>query len=112
MHRRRIALYRQLLTASPGSADLHVSLGHSLKTLGRQKEATASYQMAAGARPSFGDAWWSLANLKTYRFSENEIAHPRAEETAPAARHQSHRGIVLPVPSSTRWERDYQRRCH
>ena len=36
--------------------------------------------MAAAARPSFGDAWWSLANLKTYRFSQNEIAHMRAEE--------------------------------
>src|SRR5262249_46922352 len=37
------------------------------------------------ARPSFGDAWWSLANLKTYRFSQNEIVTMRAEEAAPAA---------------------------
>jgi tetratricopeptide (TPR) repeat protein len=67
------------------SADLHVSLGHSLQAVGRRKEATESYQMAAAARPSFGDAWWSLANLKTYRFSQNDIAHMRAEEAAPAA---------------------------
>ena len=84
-HQRAIALYRQLLAASPRSADLHVSLGHALTTVGRQQEATESYQMAAAARPGFGDAWWSLANLKTYRFSENEIAHMRAEEAAPAA---------------------------
>ena len=84
-HEAAIAVYRQLLAASPGSADLHVSLGHALKTVGRQKEATESYQMAAGARPSFGDAWWSLANLKAYRFSEDEIAHMGAEEAAPAA---------------------------
>ena len=84
-HETAIALYRQLLAASPASADLHVSLGHCLKTVGRQKEATESYLMAAAARPSFGDAWWSLANLKTYRFSENEIAHMRAAEAAPAA---------------------------
>ena len=84
-HEPAIALYRQLLAASPKSAELHVSLGHALKTVGRQKEATESYQMAAAARPSFGDAWWSLANLKTYRFSQNEIAHMRAEEAAPAA---------------------------
>jgi hypothetical protein len=62
-----------------------VSLGHALKTIGRQKEATESYQMAATSRPSFGDAWWSLANLKTYRFSGSEIAQMRAEEAAPAA---------------------------
>jgi predicted Zn-dependent protease len=84
-HERAIALYRQLLAASPRSADLHVSLGHVLKTVGRLKEATGSYQMAAAARPSFGDAWWSLANLKTYRFSQNEIAQMRAEEAGSAA---------------------------
>jgi hypothetical protein len=41
--------------------------------------------MAAATRASFGDAWWSLANLKTYRFSQNEIAVMRAEEAAPDA---------------------------
>ena len=81
---RAIALYRQLIAGSPKSADLHVSLGHSLKAVGRQKEATASYQMAAAARPGFGDAWWSLANLKSYRFSQNEITQICAEEAAPA----------------------------
>jgi hypothetical protein len=62
-----------------------VSLGHCLKAVGRPKEATDSYHAAAAARPSFGDAYWSLANLKTYRFSPEEIAHMRAEEAAPDA---------------------------
>jgi tetratricopeptide (TPR) repeat protein len=84
-HEPAIALYRQLLAALPNSADLHVSLGHALKAVGRQKEATESYQKAAAARPSFGDAWWSLANLKTYRFSQSEIAQMRAEEDAAGA---------------------------
>jgi tetratricopeptide (TPR) repeat protein len=83
-HERAIAVYRRLLAALPGSSELHLSLGHCLKAVGRQKEATDSYQ-AAAARPSFGDAWWSLANLKTYRFSQDEIACMRAEETASAA---------------------------
>jgi len=82
-HESAIARYRELLAASPASADLHVSLGHSLKAVGRKKEATESYQMAAAAKPSFGDAWWSLANLKTYSFSQNEIVQMRAEEAAP-----------------------------
>jgi tetratricopeptide (TPR) repeat protein len=80
-----IAVYRDLLAASPASAALHVLLGHTLKSVGRKIEATESYQMAASARPSFGDAWWSLANLKTYRFSQNEIVQMRAEEAAPGA---------------------------
>jgi tetratricopeptide (TPR) repeat protein len=84
-HEPAIAQYRQLLAASPRSADLYLSLGHALKAVGRKKEATESYQKAAAAKPSFGDAWWSLANLKAYRFSQNEIRQMRAEEAAPAA---------------------------
>lgn len=83
-HEAAIAVYRQLLEASPGSADLHLLLGHSLKAIGRRQEATECYQAAARVRPGFGDAYWSLANLKTYRFSEDEIARMRAEEASAA----------------------------
>jgi predicted Zn-dependent protease len=85
-HERAIAQYRELLAASPDSADLHLSLGNALKTVGQQKEAKESYQRAATIRPSFGDAWWSLANLKTYRFSPSQIERMLAEEAA-ADRH-------------------------
>ena len=85
-HKTAILLYRHLLAESPESAELLVSLGHSLKAVGQRKEATESYQLAAVSRPGFGDAWWSLANLKTYRFSVDEIERMRAEESAPAAR--------------------------
>jgi tetratricopeptide (TPR) repeat protein len=83
-HQSAIEIYRRLIEASPGCAEIHVALGHSLKAVGQQNEAAESYQAATVIRPSFGDAWWSLANLKTYRFSEGEIAQMRAEESAPA----------------------------
>jgi len=81
-HEEAIALYRRLIAASPESPELHVALGHSLKSVGRQKEAIESYRLAAVLRPGFGDAYWSLANLKTYRFSQDEIARMLAEECA------------------------------
>jgi len=49
-------------------------LGHSLKTIGRQEEAVETYRNCIKAFPDFGDAYWALANLKTYRFSDDEIA--------------------------------------
>jgi tetratricopeptide (TPR) repeat protein len=80
-----------LLKLEPGNkdylalqADLYLLVAHSLKTSGRQQEAVESYRAAAAARPGFGDAYWSLANLKTYRFSQEEIAHMRAHEAAVA----------------------------
>jgi tetratricopeptide (TPR) repeat protein len=75
-----IATYRALAAETPRVADLHLSIAHALKTLGRQSEAIDSYRMAAEIRPDFGDAWWSLANLKTYRFTDAEIERMRREE--------------------------------
>ena len=79
-----IALYRDLLADRPGSPDLQLWLGHALKTVGRVPEAIAAYRAAAAARPDFGDAYWSLANLKTYRFTDDEIFRMRAEEASAA----------------------------
>ena len=78
-HARAVELYRQLLQDAPEDADLHLSMAHALKTQGSRDRAIASYRQAAGCRRGFGDAYWSLANLKTYRFDESEIAAMRSQ---------------------------------
>src|SRR5712664_2266066 len=83
-HDEALRVFRDLLTDAPDQPDLHLSIAHVLKTLGRQQQAIESYRAAAAARPSFGDAYWSLANLKTYRFSDDEIVRMRAEEAEAA----------------------------
>jgi tetratricopeptide (TPR) repeat protein len=79
-HERAIEIYRGLLPGAMQPAALHLSIAHSLKTLGRQAEAIAEYRTAAAGRAGYGDAWWSLANLKTYRFSDSELAQMRTAE--------------------------------
>jgi hypothetical protein len=59
-------------------------MAHALKTTDRFAEAVTSYRAAAAARPDFGDAYWSLANLKTYRFLDEEIERMRTYENAAA----------------------------
>ncbi len=83
-HDRAIALYRDMLADTPGSPDVNLWLAHALKTVGRVPEAIDAYRAAAAARPDFGDAYWSLANLKTYRFTDEEMGQMRAGEAAPA----------------------------
>ena len=83
-HERAIGLYRDLLRGTPADADLHLSIAHALKTLGRRDEAIESYRRAAASRPGFGDAYWSLANLKTYRFTDDELARLKALQAEPA----------------------------
>lgn len=69
-----IDIYEQLLAKKPDNADLWLVKGHAEKTVGKRKEAEVSYQQSYRCRPEFGDSYWSLANLKTYRFSDTEIA--------------------------------------
>lgn len=83
-HDKAIGIYRELLSESPRAADVHLSIAHALKTLGRQPEAIESYRAAAAVNSSYGDAYWSLANLKTYRFTEDEIERMRTAEAAQA----------------------------
>jgi tetratricopeptide (TPR) repeat protein len=85
-HERALELYQELVVdAPPGvqAGELHLSVAHSLKALGRRQEAIEAYRAAAAARLAYGDAYWSLANLKTYRFELEEIARMRADEAAP-----------------------------
>ena len=74
---RALAIYDDVLAANPQSPLAHdervwLTRGHALKTAGRADEAVAAYRQAARLRPEFGDAWWSLANLKVFRFSAAE----------------------------------------
>jgi len=81
-HESVIAIYRDMLLERPGDPDVRLWLGHALKTIGRVPEAIDAYHEAAAARPDFGDAYWSLANLKTYRFGDEELARMRREEAS------------------------------
>ncbi len=88
---RRYEQIRAALPADPGGdaslrthlADIELWLGHALKTVGRVPDAIAAYRNAVALRPDFGDGWWSLANLKTYRFDAADLAVIRRAEATP-----------------------------
>jgi tetratricopeptide (TPR) repeat protein len=73
-----LALYEQVLRDAPDHARIWLSYGHILKTLGRQEDGIAAYRRAIALLPCLGEAWWSLANLKTVRFSGEDLAAMRA----------------------------------
>ncbi len=94
-HEEAADLFNRLIAEIPAGArelaELHLSVAHALKTLGHGGQAIEAYRAAIAARADFGDAYWSLANLKTFRFTEEEIARAQAAEsnagTAPADRY-------------------------
>lgn len=76
---RAFALFGKILKSLPNDPATLTSQGHALKTTGRSDEAVASYRAAVSARPDHGDAWYALANLKTYKFTDAEITAMEAQ---------------------------------
>lgn len=71
--------YLKALEFKPDSPRVHLSLGHVYKTMGEIDNSVNSYKNTIIQNNHSGEAYWSLANLKTYSFSENEIN--KMEET-------------------------------
>ena len=68
-----IDLYGQVLERQPGQPKVWMSYGHMLKTVGRRDDSIAAYRRAIDLAPSLGEAWWSLANLKTIAFGADDV---------------------------------------
>jgi len=89
-----IAIYEDALKVYPNNARVWLSLGHARKTLGRQQESIAAYMQSIVAAPQFGEAYWSLANMKTYRFEDEAVrameAQLKREDLIPEDRFHFH----------------------
>jgi tetratricopeptide (TPR) repeat protein len=66
--------YRRTVELDPANHYARLGLAHVLKAVGQQQQSIAAYRAAIVARPDFGEAYWSLANLKTFRFTPEDIA--------------------------------------
>ena len=71
-YQRAIAVYGEVLADHPHQPRIWLSFGHVLKTAGRRAEAIGAYERCLTLAPSVGEAYWSLANLKTAPFSDEQ----------------------------------------
>ncbi len=69
-----ITLYERILAEHPDQPKIWMSHAHVLKTVGRLADSIAAYRRALMIAPTLGEVWWSLANLKTVRFDDADIA--------------------------------------
>lgn len=73
-YERALACRRTLAEEYPRGAKVLVSYAQTLRTMGMREPCVAAYREAIANCPSLGTAWWGLANLKNYRFDENDVA--------------------------------------
>jgi tetratricopeptide (TPR) repeat protein len=92
-----LEIYKKVLKDYPNQARGQMSYGHTLKTVGRLDEAIEAYRKCIRLSPEVGEAYWSLANLKTFRFSDEDIENMRRQVTAEGgdADDQSHLAFAL-----------------
>jgi tetratricopeptide (TPR) repeat protein len=74
-----IAMYEGVLRDHPNQPKVWMSYGHALKTAGRGQDGIAAYRRGIEQMPELGEAYWSLANLKTFRFAEGDLAAMRTQ---------------------------------
>jgi tetratricopeptide (TPR) repeat protein len=73
-----LELYADILSKHPGQAMIWMSYAHALASAGKSKDSVAAYRRCLKIDPHNGEAYWSLANLKTFRFGQGDIAEMRA----------------------------------
>jgi tetratricopeptide (TPR) repeat protein len=78
-YEKALQLFDKILTKIPGDPVTLTSKGHALKTCGKTQEAVASYRDATQSSSAYGEAWHSLANLKTVKFSDTDITKMLAQ---------------------------------
>ena len=70
--------YLKALEFKPNSPRVYLSLGHVYKTMGEIDNSINSYKSTIKQNNLSGEAYWSLANLKTYSFTNDEIKNMEA----------------------------------
>ena len=103
-----LEIYEKTLRDYPNHAKGQMTYGHTLHTVGRLDEAIAAYRKCIRLSPEVGEAYWSLANLKTFRFSDEDIENMRKQVTSEGgdANDQSHLAFALGKALEDRGEFD------
>ena len=73
--------FAKSLEISPRQPRVLLSLGHVRKTLGETDASVRAYRDGLALEPRLGEAWWSLADLKTHAFSEADVERMQASLT-------------------------------
>src|SRR5215469_1959714 len=88
-----IDIHQSLLAGASHPAPHHLAMGHARRGLGLVDQAIADYAQAIAARPAYGEAWWSLANLKVHRFTPEQRRALRQALDTPHLEEQDRIGL-------------------
>jgi predicted Zn-dependent protease len=107
-----LEIYADVLAKHPDQSRIWMSYGHALATAGRQADGIAAYRRCIALAPTLGEAYYSLANLKTYRFEASEVqqmqAHLARDDLADADRANFHFAIGKALEDSKSYAESFE----
>lgn len=104
-----IESYERVLEMRPNHTGALLGLGHVLKTVGRQQEAIESYRKCIASKPEKGETYWSLANLKTYKLTDEDIAEMEVRVAGTGLTDDSHVNFLFALAKAYEDRGDFDR---
>jgi tetratricopeptide (TPR) repeat protein len=92
-------IYEELLNEYPGACQALAELWPRAEDGGRQDDSIHAYRQSIVHDPAFGEAYWSLANLKTFRFDAADLAAMQAQVARPSSMRRTARSSTLLLAS-------------
>ena len=110
-HEAAIIAYEKAIKLSPQKAGAFSSMAHHLKTIGRQDEAIAAYRHSIAIKPDHTESYWSLVNLKTFQFKDEEIDTMQAlllkKDLSDESRVHLHNALGLEYESRKEYQKSF-----
>jgi tetratricopeptide (TPR) repeat protein len=107
-----LEIYADVLAKHPDQSKIWMSYGHALATAGRQADSIAAYRRCIALTPTLGEAYYSLANLKTFRFDASEVqrmqAHLARDDLADADRAHFHFATAKALEDSKNYAESFE----
>jgi tetratricopeptide (TPR) repeat protein len=109
-----LSAYEEAARLDPAHPGFRLAVGHVNKSLGRRAQCEDAYRQCLRVDPTSADAYWSLADLKNYLFSDAELAAMRELLTAPAGgdRAQLHFALARALEQRGRYSEAFDHYAH
>jgi tetratricopeptide (TPR) repeat protein len=104
--------YRKSLEINPKAPSVHMARAHMLKTLGNQEKALEAYRKSIEFNPALGESYWSMANLKVFRFADQEVSAMEQQLGSDDLKEESRVNFLFSLGKAYEDRKDYEKAWH